>query len=36
MRSIDKNKNIKTTTKKTFISFNYDLTVRGGENCWTS
>ena len=36
MRSIDKNKNIKTTTKKHFRLFNYDLTVRGGENCWTS
>ena len=36
MRSIDKNKNIKTTTKKHFLYFNYDLTVRGGKNCWTS
>ena len=32
MRTIDKNKNIKTTTKKHFLLFNYDLTVRGGEN----
>ena len=31
MRSIDKNKNIKTTKKKRFLLFNYDLTVRGGE-----
>ena len=36
MRSIDKNKNINTTTKKKFRLLNYDLTVRGGENCWTS
>ena len=36
MRSIDKNKNIKTTTKKHFLLFNYDVTVRRGENCWTS
>ena len=35
MRSIDKNKNIKTTTKKHFRLLNYDLTVRGGVNCWT-
>ena len=31
MRSIDKNKNIKTTKKKKILLFNYDLTVRGGE-----
>ena len=30
MRSIDKKKNIKTTKKKHFFLFNYDLTVRGG------
>ena len=36
MRSINKNKNIKTTTKKHFLLLNYDVTVRGGENCWTS
>ena len=36
MRSIHKNKNIKTTTKKHFLLFNYDVTVRRGENCWTS
>ena len=37
MRSIDKNKNINTTTKKKkFRLLNYDLTVRGGGNCWTS
>ena len=36
MRWIDKNKNIKTTTKKHFLLFNYDLTVRGGENGWAS
>ena len=38
MRSIDKNKNIKTTTKKKkhFGLFNYAGTVRGGENGWAS
>ena len=28
--SIDKDK------KNHFVLFNYDVTVRGGENCWTS
>ena len=36
MRSIDKNKNIKTTKKQHFLLFNCDLSVKGGENGWIS